>query len=94
MSYSLCQLFTNVDGYLLGHSEIDYRRLPAHLIPRGEFLLPYYLLVTFTHQALLRDYGRGALISEFEVYQYWADAKNELSRSGSADEDIKSLHAA
>jgi hypothetical protein len=91
MSYSLCQLLTNIDGNLLGHSEIDYNDLPEHLISLGEFEVPYKQLVIFTHQALLRDYGRGEEIGELDVRSYWREAKDGLTSAGSVQEYVRSM---
>lgn len=93
MSYPLSQFLTNVDGNLLGHGEIDYNDLPDHLIPLGKFKVPYKLLVLFTHQALLRDYGRGEAISDAEVRGSWADASDELISAGSINEYIRLMRA-
>ena len=91
MSYSLCQLLTNADGNLLGRCEIDYTDLPDRLIPLGEFKVPYKLMVIITHQALLRDFGRGEEISETEVIDCWFAAKDELVSAGSVYDYIASF---
>jgi hypothetical protein len=91
MSFTICQLITNIDGNLLGSHEIDYGQLPKHCINLGKFEVPFNLLVTFTHQSLLRDYGRGEEISEGEVLQYWQDAKDELISAGSVEDYLNSM---
>lgn len=85
MVYSLCQLLTNADGNLLGHGEVDYSALSTRGIDLGHFNVPFNILVTYTHQALLKDYHRGEEITDNEVLQYWYDMIEELQGAGSLD---------
>lgn len=92
MSYSLCQLLTNIDGNLLGRGEIDYTGMSDHLIPLGEFKVPYKLLVMFIHQALLRDFGKGEEVGELEVRGYLTGIKDELISVGSIQKYISLVY--
>ena len=86
MSFSLFSVLTNEDGFLVGHSEVDYSQLPDHSIKINyDFDVPFNTCATYTHQALLKDYGRGELITREVLFQYWESTKDELRGAGSVE---------